>query len=201
MSDKKLSIYEKLAKARVELQNSKLKKSGMNAYAKFKYYELDDFLPKINQICNDLGLIGVFNKEKEIAYLTFHDFESDQTICFQTDVVEAAMKGAVAIQSLGATHTYLKRYLYLNAFEIAENDVIDSVDQQKVQTPKNNTNVAKSAEKLTNRAMLMSNIATNNLDVKKIAQKYKIGKDTTEETYATVIADILANGHAGLEND
>jgi hypothetical protein len=34
-----------------------------------------------------------------------------------------------AIQSLGSTHTYFRRYLWLMCMEIIENDVIDAVDQ------------------------------------------------------------------------
>ena len=36
------------------------------------------------------------------------------------------MKGAHAIQNLGAVETYQRRYLYLAAFEIVENDGLDA---------------------------------------------------------------------------
>jgi hypothetical protein len=36
-----------------------------------------------------------------------------------------------AIQSMGASHTYYRRYLYLMALDLVENDLIDSVEPQE----------------------------------------------------------------------
>ena len=41
------------------------------------------------------------------------------------------LKGANAIQALGGVQTYLRRYLYMNAFDIVEADMFDSVDFEK----------------------------------------------------------------------
>ena len=45
------------------------------------------------------------------------------------------MKGCHPVQNEGATITYLKRYLYLNAFEISEADVLDATMNPNVQNP------------------------------------------------------------------
>lgn len=50
-----LNIYAKLQNARVELQKRKIKKTGYNKYAGFRYYELSDFLPNVNEIFQKLG--------------------------------------------------------------------------------------------------------------------------------------------------
>ena len=42
-----MNIYEKLQTARVELQKTALKKSGVNKFAGFKYFELGDFIPAV----------------------------------------------------------------------------------------------------------------------------------------------------------
>ena len=55
------NVFEKLQQARVQLQNSKLKKSGKNAYAGFSYFELADFIPTVNNIFNDLKLFSNFS--------------------------------------------------------------------------------------------------------------------------------------------
>ena len=47
--EKQLNLYQKLQKVRVELQNSKLKKSGKNTFSKYEYFELGDFLPKVKE--------------------------------------------------------------------------------------------------------------------------------------------------------
>ena len=58
MAEQKLNLFQKLQKARVELQEMNLKKSGQNKFAGFSYYELSDFLPAINIICNNVNLRG-----------------------------------------------------------------------------------------------------------------------------------------------
>lgn len=125
-----MNIYQKLSKARIALQKSDLKKSGLNKFAGFKYYELGDFIPNVNSINHDLGLLSVFCMNTEKACLSIINIDKvDETITFEIDVVKAIVKGATEIQAQGATQTYLKRYLYLNAYEIAEGEVIDAVSQ------------------------------------------------------------------------
>ena len=52
-----------------------------------------------------------------------------------TDSQGASLKGCHPVQNEGATITYLKRYLYLNAFEISEADVLDATMNPNVQNP------------------------------------------------------------------
>ena len=119
-------IEEKLQKCRVELQNKKLKKSGENKFAKFKYFELADFIPTVNKMFSDYKMFSNFSIEGEIAKLVIIDCEDKTSQTFTSNIASADVKGCTAIQSLGAVHTYLKRYLYLNALEIVENDSLDA---------------------------------------------------------------------------
>ena len=45
-----MNVFEKLQNCRVELQKMNLKKTGENKFAGFKYYELADILPSINEL-------------------------------------------------------------------------------------------------------------------------------------------------------
>lgn len=133
----KLNIYAKLAKARVLLQGTKLKKSGFNGYAKYEYYQLDDFLPAINKINDELGLLSYTdfsNADHMNLYIVDAEAPEGQIsfIKFSSRNVESVIKGAQPIQNLGGEQTYQRRYLYLQAYEITENDSIDA------QNPKNN---------------------------------------------------------------
>lgn len=119
-------IYEKLQKARIELQNKQLKKSGKNKYAGFTYYELNDILPQINQIFYDLKLFSNFSIKEGMAILTITDWEDSSTQEFISPIEELELKGCTKIQALGGVHTYMKRYLYLNALEIVESDMLDA---------------------------------------------------------------------------
>jgi hypothetical protein len=119
-------IYEKLQQARVELQNKKIKKSGKNAYAGFTYFELSDFLPHINEIFSNLKLYSRFNLAPKMATLTIIDTEDKTQELFHMPTAELQLKGCNQLQAIGGVNTYLRRYLYLNALEIVENDLFDA---------------------------------------------------------------------------
>lgn len=127
-----MSVYKKLQEARVLLQNTKLNKSGKNKFAGFNYFELADFIPQVTDIFNKIGLCGVVSFTFDTAHLTVHETEGDGFITFTSPLVMAENAKGQAIQSLGSTHTYFRRYLWLMCMEITENDVIDAVDQTPV---------------------------------------------------------------------
>lgn len=131
-----MNVFEKLQNARVKLQNMELKKSGENAFSKFKYYELSDFLPFVNKIFEENKLFSNFSIEENRATLTVINTEKpDETVVFISPVEELDLKGCNKIQALGGVHTYLKRYLYLNALEIVENDMFDSTSGKTDKKP------------------------------------------------------------------
>ena len=114
-----MSIHSKLMKARLKLQTADLKKSGHNKFAGYKYFELGDFLPTIQEICNEVGICGTVTFYTDIAILTVTDMsDATQFIEFKCPMSSAALKGCHDVQNLGAVQTYLRRYLWTNAFEI-----------------------------------------------------------------------------------
>ena len=74
------------------------------------------------------------------ATLTIMSTEDGSKVVFESEVAECIMKtkeGRVnPIQEQGAKHTYIRRYLYMEAYEIAENDLVDSMDLQPINTQK-----------------------------------------------------------------
>ncbi len=121
-----MSVYKKLQQARIKLQGTKLSKSGKNKFAGYEYFELGDFLPTIQTICNDIGLCGVVSFNHEMAFLQINDVEDGTSIMFTSPMSSAALKGCHDVQNLGAVQTYLRRYLWTNAFEIVEHDALDA---------------------------------------------------------------------------
>lgn len=126
-----MSVYQKLQEARVKLQEKKIKKTGRNEFAKFEYFELENFIPYVNVLFNELKLTSNFSMTNELATLSIIDFEDNTKIEFTSPLRELELKGCTAIQALGGVHTYLKRYLYLNALEIVEHDTLDAVAGSK----------------------------------------------------------------------
>lgn len=118
-----MNIFEKMQKAKVELQKKDLKKTGENKFSNYKYYELGDFMPAINEICLELKLFTQVNFNKENAILTIINIEkADEKLEYFSEMVKTTLKGCNEIQALGGVQTYQRRYLYMNAFEISEND-------------------------------------------------------------------------------
>lgn len=132
--EKKLNIFQKIQKARVELQKRDIKKTGLNKYSNYKYFELGDFLPHVNEICDELGLYTEFKYGEEEAFLYVIDCENpDIKREWSTPVKVPALKGCSDIQAIGGSQTFARRYLYMMAFEIAETDLVDNaeVDEEK----------------------------------------------------------------------
>ena len=121
-----MTIFEKLNQARLEFQNMGVKKSGKNSYAGYTYYELSDIIPAINKLAEKLKFCCIINFTNDLAKLDFCDLEKDERITFTSPMSSASLKGAMEVQNTGAVITYLKRYLYLNCFEIVEDDTLDA---------------------------------------------------------------------------
>jgi len=118
-----MNVYEKLLKARLALKG--IKKGGKNEYAKYDYYELGDFLPKVMEICSEVKIIPMVSFG-DVATLTIVDLEKpDDKIVFESPMSAASLKGCHEVQNLGAVETYLRRYLYQTAFEIVESDILE----------------------------------------------------------------------------
>lgn len=134
------NIYSKLQKARCEFQEKPLKKSGHNKFAGYHYFELGDFLPTINALLEKYNLCSHINFTNELATLTIYNSENtDEKIEFTSPMSEANLKGCHSVQNLGAVQTYLRRYLYVNAFEIVESDGLEATTGKEDTKPSNKT--------------------------------------------------------------
>lgn len=143
-----MNLNESIIKIRVELQNAKLKKSGKNKFAGFDYFELADFLPKLNELMLSEGLNDKFYIKDDLATLEIQKGGEINTytmpfVMFETptnrredkttgEVYE--VKSMQDIQYLGALNTYYKRYLYLNAFGITDGEIIDSMNNEEIKS-------------------------------------------------------------------
>jgi hypothetical protein len=121
-----MSVHKKLMEARIALQGKKLNKSGNNKFAGYKYFELGDFLPVVQEIFLDKGLCGVVSFLPDVAVLTITDMDDGTQLFINSPMSSAALKGCHDVQNLGAVQTYLRRYLWVTAMEIVEHDALDA---------------------------------------------------------------------------
>jgi hypothetical protein len=133
-----MSVHKKLMEARIKLQNTKLTKSGHNKFAGYDYFELGDFLPQIQQIFSELGLCGVisFTKDEALLAISDNDTDANVAIVLKCPMASAQLKGCHDVQNLGASMTYIRRYLWVNALEIVEHDALDAtMGKDQVKAP------------------------------------------------------------------
>ena len=174
-----MSVHSKLNKARIKFHSLPLKKSGHNTFAKYRYFELADFLVPALQICDEIGISCTISFAGDNATMRIVDIEDGSTIILNTPMADAATKGQLPIQSLGSQHTYLRRYLWMLALEIVEHDAIDAVagnvEPAETSLP---------AEKL---ALLQDLIHRTGTDIEALYKHYKVAALTelTPEKYAS----------------
>lgn len=134
MAEKKVSnVYTKLAQARLQFLQAGTSKSGKNIHLEFKYFELEDIVPTATQIFANLGLIHMISFKDGIAKMDVLDAENPaEVVTFELPFREiepiVSNKGNVvtnALQALGASVTYLRRYLWMMCLDIVESDSVD----------------------------------------------------------------------------
>ena len=87
------SLNESIINIRVKLQNAKLKKSGKNKFAGFDYFELADFLPKLNELMLEEKVNDKFYIKDDYATLELQKGEETNIytmpfVLFATPVVD-----------------------------------------------------------------------------------------------------------------
>lgn len=132
------NIYQSLQALRNDKRLKGLKKGGKNLFQNFEYYELDDFLPIATNLFAEYGICPVFRIETdasgfEYAYLTL--IKDNEQIIFK--VPTANPSGNNPIQQLGSKITYMRRYLYILALDLSEQDSVDNNIGNKVKEKEN----------------------------------------------------------------
>lgn len=131
-----MNVYQKLNKARGMFHAAPLKKSGLNKFAGYKYFELGDFIVPAMQIFGEVGLTSVISFGNEYAtMLIFNTDKPEENIAITSPMSTAALKGCHEVQNLGAVQTYIRRYLWVAALEIVEHDALDATVGKKGDGP------------------------------------------------------------------
>lgn len=171
-----MNLNESIINIRVELQNSNLKMSGKNTHAGFTYFELADFLPKLNELMLKYSVNDQLTIGKEYAELTLLKGDEKQTytipfFMFDVPLTKTGLPMMQQIQYLGALNTYCKRYLYLNAFGITDGEVIDALNQSEIIPPKQEIKEFISKEQATG---LNKYAIEQGQDIKKVLEFFKV---------------------------
>lgn len=122
-----------LQSIRAKMASMDIKKTGYNAYGKFQYFELKDFLPQATKLFDEKNICPIFqiavgSNGIEYAILTLS--RGPETIEFKVPTADSN-NSSNPIQNLGSKITYLRRYLYLICLDLVENDIVDAVAGSK----------------------------------------------------------------------
>lgn len=142
-------LNEKIIKIKNKFYETEIKKSGKNKM--FQYFELKDFLPNLVKLMAEEEVNDVFTIDNDFARLKLihKDEVNEYTIpfvMFDVPVTSQGKDSMQKIQYLGALSTYYKRYLYMNAFSITENDKIDAMDNSELGRNEKTENKKKKAK-------------------------------------------------------
>lgn len=193
--EKTKTLNESIISIRVNLQNSNLKKSGINKFAGFEYFELSDFLPRVNELMLEENVNDRFYIKDEYAYLElikgdekqeytmpFERFETPVNIKIDSKTKETReVKSMQDIQYLGALNTYYKRYLYLNAFGITDGEVIDSMNNEDIKVVRDDTNY---------KQLLMDKLQELKINVPEYAKEHKLSAKTTQQQAKKLLEEL-----------
>lgn len=128
------NVYQKLIQARLTFMEGGVEKTGKNMFMSFMYFELEDIVPRATKIFNDIGLLPVVKFEDGQAKMDVINTDNpDEVVTFTApfDKIEPIIsnnkgtKATNSMQALGASITYMRRYLYMIALDICEADEID----------------------------------------------------------------------------
>ena len=105
------NIYTKLMEVRVNFHKLELKKSGLNKFAGFKYYELGDFLVPATKLLQEANLCPMISFNNELATMTLINGDNpEEQIMFTSPMRDLELKGTNAVQNLGGVQTYLNHF-------------------------------------------------------------------------------------------
>ena len=129
-----MNVYSKLILAREMFLSENVQKSGKNMHLAFKYFELDDIVPVATKIFARIGLLPMVNFFDGMATMDIVNTDKpDEFMTFKVPfnplepIVSKEGKNATnAMQALGSSITYMRRYLYMMVLDICEADSIDA---------------------------------------------------------------------------
>lgn len=175
-------------KKRISIVSEKLKvgKNMENKYAGYKYFSGEQIFTFLNPLLNEYDLFMHFNMYDKadgrvFGVLTIEDCWTNDYQSYTFDGHRSDIKGSTEIQKDGGTQTYLKRYLVMNAFHIAD----DSLDPDSAPSNNDPAKPARGVQKpqskksseveklIVDIGTMVSSLQKNNVPKEKIVQVIK----------------------------
>ncbi len=110
----------------MKFHSAEIKKTGINAFSKTQYFQLSDILVSGLQLFNEFNLSSFISFTETEATMTVINVDKpEEVIKITSPMAKAELKGMHPVQNLGATQTYIRRYLWTALLEVAEHDEVE----------------------------------------------------------------------------
>jgi len=132
-----MKILKKMNEAVEIIKSQNLKKKGKNTFSKYDYYTPEQVSELVIGACHKVKLFPKFDLKRNelgiVGVLSIYDIESDEApVVFEMASDIPNIKATNVSQQLGGAMTYTKRYLFMNAFDIADNNLdFDTTENTK----------------------------------------------------------------------
>ena len=117
-------LLTKIANAKEEIKNTKLKKEGRNDFSKYDYFTPSQIELLVSSVCITQKLLTKFdlirNELGVFGMLTIYDCESEEFLEYFMASAIPEIKATNVAQQLGGSMTYTERYLKTSAFGITD---------------------------------------------------------------------------------
>ena len=134
-----ISLLLKLQKVKIDLRGREIKMTGKTK--KYSYFELGDFIPTVEKLLMDYGLVSRYQFTKRKGTLMIIDTSTGVMIKWSTPLIIASVNQngydmGVAMKAEQAVQTYARRTLWLQALDILESNVIELEDSNSNKSTK-----------------------------------------------------------------
>lgn len=204
-----MNVFGKLLEARKRFLDAGIKKTGVNRYAEYKYFTLDEIIPVKQEIFRDLGLADVISLGNEVATLTIYNVDNpEESIDFMSQLAADESMIKNPIQKVGAIQTYVRRYLYLLALDIIESDGIeattDKPDPEGGEAPKTEPKKSNRPKTDTERTEIKEDLIDQGGDatetqIKAIKNGLKKLRSKNSEKYEAYVTSTIKRLKAGIK--
>ena len=198
------NIYEKLLSVQTML---KAPKNQYNTFGKYNYRNCEDILEAVKPLCKEVKSVVLLTDDVVMigeryyvkATAMFIDVESEhqlQVTAYARE--EETKKGMDGSQVTGASSSYARKYALNGLFDIDDTKDSDNTnthgkgeEPQKGKAPSTTEKTPQKQDKPKSyRELLIDKLKEKGIDPKTYAVTKGLGKDTPEETYKTLLAEL-----------
>lgn len=123
-----MNLYEKILEIKNSNEVKSIQKEGFGGAGKgYAYFESQKVVSVISDMCYQYKILTIFTFEEKEVILNLINIENIEDILelrsFMPEILPMNKGSNGMIQGVGSYHTYMKRYMFMDLFDICERDI------------------------------------------------------------------------------